>query len=212
MPTWLQVLTIVFDVIKQLVWPLVVITLVYWFRSEIRVLIPKLKRAGPEGVEFESTERQQAASVSPPGELKQLPGISRTPAIERVERVLRANINQQYPHATEREDHLTRFLAEAHLVAHFERTYRIIFGSQIDGLKILNQRGDVPENEAREFFQQVQQKYPEVYRTYGYDDWLGFLLRRDLIERRNGNIVLTDIGRDFLLYMTTCGLFENKPF
>jgi hypothetical protein len=173
-----------------------------------------LRRVGPAGFEFEPTEQQKAQgkAILAPGELKELPGLSRTPAIAHVERLLHDSLRNANIKPDDREDLLIRLLAESRLVLLFEQTYAIIFGSQIAGLKLLNQYSKVSEEEVRTYFERVKETHPEIYGNYGYDSWLGFLISRDLVRRSNHMIEITDIGRDFLLYLTMRGLPESKPF
>ena len=215
MPVYLQIANLAVDLLKQIAWPLAAVLIALSFRAEFRALLPKLRRVGPTGLEFE-VERQQirAAVVAAPGELKELPGLSRTQAMARVERLLHDRLHQSITKQEDREDLLVRLLAQSHLETLFEQTYRLIFGSQISALKILNQHQGVTvsEADARAHFERLKELHPEVYQHYGYEQWLGFLLGRDLIMRSDDTFAITDIGRDFLLYLTAKGLPENKPF
>jgi len=149
--------TALIDALKGLWWPLAAVIIAVVYKAEIRSLLPRLRKAGPTGVEFDPADAQKAsaadvATATEPGKLKEFPGIIRTPAIERVERQLHtalANVNVK---AEEKPDLLVRLLAQAQLEATFERTYNVIFGSQILLLRRLNERGRVTIDEAREFF------------------------------------------------------------
>ena len=213
MPVYMQIVNLAVDLLKQIAWPTAAVVIALLFRGELRALLPKLRRVGPTGLEFE-VERQQirATTVTAPGELKELPGLSRTHAMARVERLLHDGLRQSTTKPEDREDLLVRLLAQSHLETFFEQTYRLIFGSQISALKCLNQGIKASEADAKAYFESLKELHPEVYQHYGYEQWLGFLLGRDLIMRSDGTFEITDIGRDFLFYLTAKGLPENKPF
>lgn len=210
MPLYMQIATISVDLLKQIAWPVAAVVIASLFRGELRALLPKLRRVGPSGLEFDVEQQQlRAAVVTAPGELKELPGLSRTPAMANVERVLHERLRQSKQE--DREALLVRLLAQSHLETYFEQTYRLIFGSQITALKILNQGIKASEANAREHFETLKGLYPEVYKHYGYEQWLGFLLWRELVMRSDDTFQITDLGRDFLFYLTAKGLPENKP-
>jgi len=58
---------------------------------------------------------------------------------------------------------LVRNLAFAQWIAHSERTYRLIFGSQIAALKYLHENGARPEREIEGFFDAASIAAPEFY-------------------------------------------------
>ena len=62
-------------------------------------------------------ERQQicATAVTTPGELKELPGFSRTHAMARIERQLHEGLRQSNTKPEDREDLVVRLLAQSHL-------------------------------------------------------------------------------------------------
>jgi hypothetical protein len=213
MPIYLQIIGIVVDLLKQIAWPVAAFFIALLFRNELRSLLPKLRRLGPTGVEFEGSGQQvRAGTASIPGDLKELPGFTRSNAIADLERRLHNELNSSDHKIEDREHVLIRLLAEAQLVAHFEQTYRAIFGSQISALRELNAAGKVSESRLHEFFESARNQYASLYEGYGYEQWIDFLVRQKLIKRLGNTIEITDTGRDFLVYMTLRGIPENKLF
>jgi len=104
-----------------------------------------------------------------------------------------------------------RALAEARLRAGHEFVYNRIFGSQIIALKALNQRGPISEAEARKEFEPLKVQFPEIYEKYPFEGWAGWLQRMDLVTFQNGSYEITQLGKDFLIYLAETGLMENKP-
>jgi hypothetical protein len=196
-------------------WPLAVVIVAALYKTELRLLLPRLRRAGPTGVEFDPADAQKAGSEKPsttePGKLAEFRGITRTPAIERTERQLHAALENMNMPPDEKSALLVRLLAQAQLEAAFERIFNLIFGSQILALRRLNERNHVTIDEAKEYFEVVTAPFSDFYKNYGFEGWLGFLIGNGLVARDGNLIQITDLGRDFLLYLTSRRLAENKP-
>lgn len=191
---------------------LVVYLVAFRFKKEFSELLNRVRYLGPRGAEFGTAERQraEAESLPSPGQLKELPGVARTPATADLEQRLRQAVAVHTTQA-EREDFLFAYLAQEQLSRHFAETYNVIFGSQIVGLRNLNERGRAPLVEARAFYDHYKTAYPQFYNTYPFENWLGFLSRQELIRVQEENVEITPYGRDFLLYIVAKQLPEQKP-
>lgn len=212
-PIWLQIPKLVFDLLKSVAWPVAAIIIAALFRSDLQALLPRLRRAGPTGFEFEAIEkRKQAAEFAPtnPGELKALPGLERTDAMARIEKKLHEDI--QVINNEDRLDVALRALSLSQLQTHFALTYNTIFGSQILALKLLNERGgSVSVDDAHTFFDDIKEKN-EIFSSWTFEQYINFLKTSLLIEQHGDHITLSDIGRDFLFFLVRYRLSENKPF
>ena len=198
-------LTAIVDLLIGIAWPAAVTAIALVYKSEIPSLLRRLRKAGPAGVELDSAEQQQRArleNATSPGtlEIKQIPGIGRTPAIENKERLI-LSILDKIPE-DERVSRLTRTLAESDLSVTFERIYRIIFHSQISMLRKLNASSHFTTNQARPFFDLGKEQFPKLYTGYTFEKWLGFLKDFQLISQDETLLSITDIGIDFLTYLT----------
>lgn len=209
---WLEVGSLLVNLARALAWPVAAFFILRLFRHELQALLPRLRRAGPGGVEFEaSQQRKQATAIADadPGELRPVPGIERTPAIEQIERKLRESL-QQF-HEEERLNVAMATLAATRLDAHFAHTYNRIFGSQIRALRNLNQRGGaVPIDEAQQYFEGVKSEH-SVFSNWTFGQYLNFLKQVMFIEERDNHIFLTDIGKAFLVFLVNYRLIEDKP-
>ena len=198
---------LIVDLIKSLAWPAAVLTIAFLFRDDLRKKIPGLTKAGPTGIEFDVQRAVSAQSWS--GELKELPGLTRTPAMSALEKSLHEALQVYKPET--HVDLLVRHLAQSRLEAHFERAYGGIFGSQIAGLRALVERGgQIQMADAIKAFDDAksQKLLPDVL---VFEKWLEYLRVFDFIAVNNSEIRITDIGKDFLLYLLTKSLPENKP-
>jgi hypothetical protein len=97
-------------------------------------------------------------------------------------------------------------------VAH-ERNYNVIFGSQLQLLARANSGGGVPLNAAKAMYEAAKSGNPEVYLTFTFEQWMGFLQGAGLIEiAPSGNYILTSFGRGFLKYILDRHLSVVKPY
>lgn len=205
--------TALFDLLKGIAWPIAIVLIALAFKVEIRALLPRLRKAGPTGVELDPAEQQREApnstAVTTTSDvIKDLPGISRTPAMEALERGIHAEL-QKRPEG-DRVALAVRALAQSQLETAFERIYQWIFGSQILGLRRLHERTTVSVEDARQFFEEFRSKDPTAYGSYGFNEWLGFLINQGLVRRDGDAVTITEIGRDFLQYLFAQRKAENK--
>jgi hypothetical protein len=162
---------LIFDLLKGLAWPVVVLVLVLLFRSKLQELIPRVKKAGPSGLEFD-TQVQKNIPTSTPGELKRLP-LPQTAAISTQEKIIHQQL-EQYS-VDQRVDLLVNQLAQAQLSTVFERVYGAIYASQIAGLRALVQAGGrVPLADAIKYFDDVKTRHPDFYDKIVFDTWINF--------------------------------------
>jgi hypothetical protein len=109
-------------------------------------------------------------------------------------------------------DLLIRLLANAALWWADEQVYRTIFGSQIFALKQMNATGPVMREQLEGFYNVAKGNFPDVYATYFFDQWLGYLISMGLIKTPDGgqHFSITDEGRDFLKWMMDARVLETK--
>ena len=203
------------DLLIGISWPAAVTAIAIVYKSEIPALLRRVRKAGPAGFEFDPAEQQRRTSIEnlaslETGEIKPIPSVPRSRTIVGMERAV-----FKYLEGVPDSEHLPRLaraFAEGQLSLMFERIYRVIFGSQINGLKHLYARQSVTINDARQFFEDVKYKWPGAYEDYGFEGWLGFMKTNRLVHHHDDVVEITDIGRDFLSYLTAQGLPENKLF
>jgi hypothetical protein len=112
---------------------------------------------------------------------------------------------------------LIYFCAALNVALTHERNYNAIFGSQLRLLEQMNPATGVPPSVARQIYDEAKAAFPDVYRDYTFDQWIGFLQNGGLIDARGGlgtggNYVLTPYGRGFLKYLIDRRLAVNRPF
>jgi hypothetical protein len=127
--------------------------------------------------------------------------------VEREELII-ADLDKRQVHGPDREKFLLRIASAFSFALQFERTYNLIFGSQLALLQQLNTMVPLgtPTGEARRFFEVARGAFPDLYKTYSFDQWLAFLLGQGLLLRHSDDrVVLTVVGREFLKYLVDRG-------
>lgn len=199
------------SLLHWIAWPIAAIVIALLFRTDIRSVLPRVRKAGPTGVELDPVQQQSIGKADLTlTATKQLPGLIRTKAVDDLEQLLRQNLNN-----VPEEDRLDRViveLAQSRLTAHFERVYRTIFGTQITLLRRMNEQPNITVENAKEFYIENAAKYVEVYENYGFDGWITFLLNENLIIQHEDRLSISPVGKDFLLHTTFKGMTELKPY
>ncbi len=112
---------------------------------------------------------------------------------------------------SEPERVLVRQLAVAQASLWFERTYNMIFGSQIRLLRNLNEtKQPISDGFVAQYFSVIQQRYSDELSSWTHEQYLEFMLASTLIEKTEAGYVITSEGYEFLIEMTRRGLAEGK--
>jgi hypothetical protein len=206
-------------VLVPLGWPIVTVIVTLLLKGEIFTFLRSILQRNfefelPGGFKgkVDAAEQQKSADQNPAS--KELtvaaPAPSQNPALNRIVTELQNALNTIDKQV--RETTLVRALAEVRLRAGHEFVYNRIFGSQISALKRLNEVGQATIDDTQQFFKPYSEQFPQLYSKYGFDKWAGFLESNGLIVQKDGLVEISDFGRDFLIYLTTMRLPENKPW
>jgi len=227
------------EFLKIVAWPALIAWLFCYFRDEVRRVIARITKLGLTGAEFAPPPEQvstpppkgvsaAAPSAQPPsrdiayaspqpGSVQQFidrikTGISADQLDPSVQAV-RNDLTTFGANQAAQVEALTYSVASLNIQLAHERNYRAIFGSQLQLLALMNADIGVPANVARNVYDTAKTTYPEVYRSYTFEQWIGFLQSTGLITiAPNGNYVLTAYGRGLLKYILDQHLATNKPF
>ncbi|HHT9135277.1 MAG TPA: hypothetical protein ACFYD2_10280 [Candidatus Avalokitesvara rifleensis] len=107
---------------------------------------------------------------------------------------------------------LIRVLAANQIELLCEKTYRMIYGSQIKILQHLNYKGvlgDTLEN-IKKFYDYAVTAYPHHYQGDTFDRYIKFLADSFLIQIEGENVKITPFGIEFLGYLVKGGLLTEK--
>ena len=158
-----------------------------------------LQIAGPE-IDSETRSR-----------IENIKRIGTIPVLQQQVKSIENDLNKIHVGEKETIELLTMHLAATQLVLLAEQVYRLIFGSQILLLKLLNTSGAIPEEKLRHYYEDVKSRQPEFYATYSFEGYMGFMASHRLISKE-GEYTITVIGKEFLKWITDAGVPENKPF
>jgi hypothetical protein len=206
----LEAWKLIVDLVKGIAWPLAALIIAAIYRNDFRGLIPRVRKAGPGGVEFDPVDQPKnpplSAEVTTPttSDDAELSPRQKTVA-EQIREELKSVPQQQHVKA------LIHSLAKLRLAAYFENTYSFIFGSQIRLLRVLHGAVSMALADADAFFQkEARSNYPSQYGNATFEDWLQFLIARDLVVKTNTDISITETGREFLTFLHQMRYSEAK--
>jgi len=203
-PIWLLL-------IKVLVWPaaIVIIGCIFMrlFRPSIEALLGRIREIGPSGLKATPNQTQTStdAKEMPVDELMK---DFDNPLLKEREVAISADLDKRgVSTEADKVRLLTRHLAVMQLSFFFEAVYQLIWGSQIYILEHLNtiRMGDSAKNLKELFYDDALKKYPDYFANYSYENYLGFLKNTGLIMEKNGNLLITNTGVEFLQYLARSG-------
>jgi len=109
---------------------------------------------------------------------------------------------------------LIRYLAGTQLLLEFERIHSYIFGSQLFLLKQLNKAipDGLTENDVMLHYENVKKRFAETFFDWDCEKYLTYLYSRILITKaeETGNIHITNLGVEYLTWITRNGIDDDK--
>jgi hypothetical protein len=132
-----------------------------------------------------------------------------------LENELRQRIEQSVPDPKFHYPWALRMYAMTAVEKAHETNYRVIVGSQIFALKMANQNGGkLSDENLRSIYSNALLEHPGEYQGFSYEAWLGFLHRCSYLVVGEGQystmFFITDLGRNFLMWMALAGASESK--
>lgn len=190
------------EFLKVIAWPILIGVLAGWlFLQPITRLIDRIRKIGREGLEAGPVEQQGLdARKTAEQDLAKVP-VDPDPLVQAWVKPLKAQLDEVVKGGGDAEKILLGALAKANLREHFERTYNLIWGSQIAVLQTLNTIGNVNVEQLRPMYQAAVDTYPLMYKNYTLDHWLDFMQRSILVVQVDDTIAITPEGKEFLKYL-----------
>lgn len=198
--------------VTGLSWPVAVTALAFRFRTEIRKKFQDIEEAGPSGVKF----RRQDAQIPEGATKKPLSPSQRdlTPFQKTIRESIAANLERFHGEDT-KIGVLLDELAVTREMRVFEGAFAQIFGSQIRALEEPESAGGTSTPaRAMEYFENVRRSQPDFYANASFEDWSRYLVVHQFVEidRDKDRVILTDVGRDFICFVTTQKNGIARPF
>lgn len=109
---------------------------------------------------------------------------------------------------------LTRHLAANQISLYYEQLNAALWGSQISLLRVLNSSATGETSKIlRHFYDSAAVNYPDVYSQYSFENYMKYLVNaRLIIEQEEGRYLITELGRDFLIYLACTGISEYRLY
>jgi|GEM_PF-3459339 len=185
------------DVIVPLSWPLLIGAATFAFRSDLSKLLSRLKRAGSQGFELESEIQNRPEHTDTPGtiseEIFEKVGQEAAPGLQPWVTNIQNSVVETP--ALGEQSNLIKALAIANRRAFFESVLRIIYGTQIRAIGRLAQAPRFPDDLADLHASHLADA--KEFGVHPIANWMGYLLRANLVCVENGRYQLTDYGRSF---------------
>lgn len=212
-----------FEIAKIVIWPIVVLIIVLMLKKTIINLLERINKIGFAGVAAEAVQQKENAERIVPEQgpknqtknevLEKGLGIFSDYTLERASNVVDDESKVKTFETTEAKVEILHKYSQAlYLILNFERFYNLIYGSQLYILERVNTHAETRDSLKR-FYDSAVKSYPEFYSNYSYDQYLEFLITRELIifdEKENSSI--TWLGRDFLKFLVETGRSLNKAY
>lgn len=139
--------------------------------------------------------------------------IGNTIVISELEKTIIKELNEKNLEITTKtETVLVRHLAGTQLLLGFEKIDKYIFGSQLNLLNQLNEI--VPEGftktEIKEFYEDVKLDFPNTFNDWDENKYLRYLFANALITKIENKIHLTNLGHEYLNWISLNKNTDNR--
>jgi len=204
--------------IKALGWPhfafLFALICVLLFRKPLSGLISRVTAINKSGIKASQTPEAQREEKKKESVQQLLLAVGDTIVLRDIENRIKNDLQER---SLETDGDtikvLIKRLAGIILLLEFEQIHNMIFGSQILLLKKLNEvagQGRSPAFVAAHF-EHVQGLFPEQLGDWSLEQYLEFLIGRLLVTTKGNVFHITNLGVEYLTWMTRNGRTEDKP-
>lgn len=205
------------EIIKALGWPhftfLFALVFLLVFRSQLAGLISRITSIDKSGVKAVPTPEAQREKQKTEAVQELLLAIGDSIVLRDIEGRIRLDLKER---GLETEGDtvkvLIKHLGAAKILLEFEQIHNLIFGSQIYLLKKLNEV--VGQGQKRDFvaayFDHVKGLFKGVLGGWSFEQYMAFLMGRSLVTVDRDTYHITNLGVEYLTWMTRNGRSENQ--
>ncbi len=186
----------------------VAIVALFLFRSQLAALLDRTRglRVGPLRVSTGSS-RTHGTEQASPQTVEDLLRAFDSPMLREQEEAIKSDIaNRGLGDTSNTIKVLVRHLAATQIALLFNRIDQLIFGTQLTLLRFLNAspNGGTYE-QAKIFYGKAVAESSDFSSDFTFEEWISFLRSYTLCTELNGNLWITQRGREFLTYLTQQG-------
>jgi hypothetical protein len=207
------------DILKVIAWPIAVgacfVFSCIYFRRHLAALLDRTTSVGKEGLKTSPPTGQTTQEIDKIKQARELVEALTSPVIREREDGIRKELKDKgLQDDSETVKVLVRYLATTQLIVRFEELYRIIFGSQIFLLKAANENraAGLHDKFVHDHFTQVQQIFAPTFDQWKTENYVHFLISSSLLVKDGDSYRITNLGVDFLEWITKIGAPERKGF
>lgn len=206
-------------IISALGWPhfafIFALVFILLFKKELRGILGRITSIDKSGIKTQSLpEAQREEKKSADGAQELLLAIGDTVVLRDIEGRIKQELNGKGLE-TEGETNrvLVKYLAAALVAVDFEQIHNLIFGSQIFLLKKLNEVAGqgLHSFAVVAFFESVKQQHSTELSDWNLENYLQFLVARNLITTQSGIYHITNLGNEYLVWLARSGRSEGRP-
>ena len=185
-----------------------------FFHVQLRALLDRITSIDKTGIRTQPNpeiQREDPKKIEAAQEL--LLAIGNTVVLQDIESRIRNELTtRQLSVEGETTKVLIKYLAAAQVGLEFEQIQNLIFGSQIYLLKKLNQVTGQGQSFAliESHFEHVQKMFNDSFADWTLEKYLHFLLERRLIVLLDSRYHITNLGKEYLVWMARTGRAENN--
>lgn len=218
------------ELLGSIAWPVVVLIVIWRHRDAFSGLLLRLREIGRGGVKLDPHQGQQEpptvtetlkALPEQPASASQAVSVANqvplAPALERIRTPIVIAAEQQVLQLpgfgsasplTPREQMLATVAGALLVASRFERIDGEIWQGQLKLLEFLNTQptGAIDREILRAlFFDPAVRRDPDWYRFTNYMRFVGFLVSAGLIRQSEDDLLITDFGREYLIWRVKQG-------
>jgi len=184
------------------------------FQAQLRALLGRITSIDKTGIRTQPNpeiQREDPKKIEAAQEL--LLAIGNTVVLQDIEGRIRNELTtRQLSVEGDTTKVLIKYLAAAQVGLEFEQIQNLIFGSQIYLLKKLNQVAGQGQSLAliESHFEHFQKMFNDSFADWTLEKYLQFLFERRLIVLEDGRHHITNLGKEYLVWMARTGRAENN--
>lgn len=206
-------------VIEQITWHhmafFFALVFILVFRAPLSKLIERITKINRDGLVAEPTPETQREQTSGQQAVQQLLDVVGASIVisEQEENIRKDLLTRGLSVEGDSNKVLIKHLAGTQLLLAFERIHSLIFGSQINLLKTLNEVAGQgrPLREMSQYFEKVRIAFKEELGDWSLEQYLGYLFGQNLIVRHDNQFHITHLGVEYLTWMARNGRREDHP-
>jgi hypothetical protein len=202
---YFKILDYLIEILKIIVWPALILSILFTLKKEIVNLINRIKTWGFKDNKIEFYNQTKQDGINDTTQVDNFLGQFSSGSEEFLTKKYQSIVHD------ESLESVKRHFKASLLIGEFNFLYYNIFGSQLNILLILEKSSLETYTSLRRFYEEARINYAITFPAfYPYEQYIDFLTSRGLISINSDSANLTNFGKDFLKYLRTNGYVMIK--